>query len=356
MSARTVLFVCSSLAPGGATRQVSHLAAACHRAGKFSARACVLGAEAPWAADLRRAGLLVHVLNRRRPFDVRPYLELRGLVRRSGAVVHVWGPEALRAVALTRAATPGRLLVSACLPPAGAPAWPERWLLRRARRVVALGEAEAARYIQLGVSRDRLAVLPPAVPEEGPKAPADLPGLPPGARVALGVGPLRQHKGFAEAVWALDMLALGGEELHLVLAGEGPDCERVAAFAKAIRIERQVHFAGPVADLAPWRARAMMAVVPSLKEGGRGAALEALAAGLPVVASRLPGLAELIEDGRTGLLVPPDDKVALATALRRLLRDEGLRARLGAAAKAAARERFGLRGLLERAEELYEAA
>jgi glycosyltransferase involved in cell wall biosynthesis len=83
------------------------------------------------------------------------------------------------------------------------------------------------------------------------------------------------------------------------------------------------------------------------------AALEAMAAGRPVVASNLPGLAELVADGETGLLVPPDDKLALARASRVLLEDEPRRRRMGEAARERARTRFPLSETVRAVQEVY---
>jgi glycosyltransferase involved in cell wall biosynthesis len=88
-------------------------------------------------------------------------------------------------------------------------------------------------------------------------------------------------------------------------------------------------------------------LMPSLHEGLPYTLLEAMALGIPVIASRVGGLAEVIEDGRTGLLLPPEDAPALAAAIRQLQRDAGLRARLGAAALEIQRSRYSLNAMTE---------
>src|SRR5260370_273573 len=123
-------------------------------------------------------------------------------------------------------------------------------------------------------------------------------------------------KGLREAVWALDILRHVYDDLHLVIAGAGPDRPRVEAFARSVGAGARVHFTGPCADLGPLLARADLVWVPSLADRGRSAAAEAMGAGRPVVAARWPGLAEVVEDGVTGHLVPPDDKAALARQSR----------------------------------------
>ncbi|MBM3496086.1 MAG: glycosyltransferase family 4 protein, partial [Armatimonadetes bacterium] len=110
-----------------------------------------------------------------------------------------------------------------------------------------------------------------------------------------------------------------------------------------------------VADLDRRLSVADVVVVPSRTEGQGLVALEAMALGVPVVASRVGGLPEVVEDQLTGLLVPPDDWEALADALLRLAMDPSLRARLGEAARLRVRERFSIETLLDRMAELYRA-
>ncbi len=96
----------------------------------------------------------------------------------------------------------------------------------------------------------------------------------------------------------------------------------------------------PHEDLSEYYERAAVVCVPSRREGYGVVAREAMAHGRPVVATAVGGLADAVEDGVTGLLVPPDDAAALREAIERLLGDSGLRARLGAAARARAAEQW----------------
>jgi glycosyltransferase involved in cell wall biosynthesis len=359
---RKVLFVIPSLDYGGAARQLTLLAAGLPR-DRFDVRVAALGPPTPWAGALRAAGVAVDLLGWRRALDPRPFVALRRLVRSfAPAAVHAWGLPALRALALTGSRGPGRLLLSAAFPQGRPPGPLDRHLLRQVRGVLALGEAEAERYRRAGVPAERVAVAAPGVEvvparEDGPAAAALPPGLgrlPPGARVVLGLGPLQPHKGFREAVWTLDILHYLYPDLHLVLAGAGPDRPRVEAFARATGTRARVHFAGPCADLIPLLRRAELVWVPALREGGVGAALEAMAAGRPVVASRWPRLAEVVADGVTGYLIKPGDKAALGRQTRALLDDAGRRQRFGAAAHRRAADHFNAARLAAGCAPLYE--
>jgi glycosyltransferase involved in cell wall biosynthesis len=355
---RNLLFLTPSLDYGGAARQLTLLAAGLPR-DRFQVRVCVLGRPAPWDDRLRRAGVQVDVLGRTRPLDLVPYLALRRLVRDfRPAVLHAWGPAALHAVYLSGGPAGARLIGSALLPSARSPHALDRFLLRRLSGVLAFGNAEAARYHRAGVSPMRTIVATPAeeIPDlSNAAALPELPDLPADARVLLGVGPLEPHKGFRDAVWALDILNYLMEDLHLILAGTGSDRAKVAHFARAVGAQRRVHFAGPVADLVPLLQRAEVVWVPSRQGGGVGAALAAMAAGKPVVASSLPALAEVVADGETGYLVPPGDKPALARQTRLLLEDPELARRLGAAGRERVRQLFPVAQLAAAAAALYEA-
>jgi glycosyltransferase involved in cell wall biosynthesis len=349
-----ILFVVPSLEYGGAAGQLTLLALHLPR-DRFSPRVAVLGGDAPWVQTLRTAGVAVDLLGWRRPFDLRPFLALRSLVREwQPDIVHAWRPAGLRAVTLLPGAAGGRLVASAVLPPAGRPHAVDRLLSRRAS-VLALGSSEAQRYLQLGLDPSRVAVAPRAapVPPAADKA-GLLPSIPPEVRVLLCIGPVEADKGFREAVWVADILRHADYDIGLVVAGSGPDLPRVREFARAIGIGACVHFTGPVADLGPLLERADVVWVPSLADRGHGAALAAMSAGRPVIAARWPGLAEIVADGETGRLVEPDSKADLARATHALFEDAEAQRRLGEAGRQRAAEHFGPAGLAAACARLYE--
>jgi glycosyltransferase involved in cell wall biosynthesis len=348
MQPRTVLLVIPRLEYSGAARQLMLLAGGLPRE-LFRVHVAVLGTATPWVDELRAAGVAVETLGWRRPFDVWPFFALRRLVRTQRPdIVHVWGAAALRALALAGSRRPSRLLVSAALPPVRSPGGLDRRLLQRAGGVIAFGAAEAVRYRLLGVQESRLTVVAPAmnVPADTIE-PAQVPGVTAGERVLLGIGPIELHRGFREAVWAFDILRHLYSDLHLVLLGNGSDRPRVELFARHARVTKHVHFLGPRVDLAPLLRLAEVVWVPSRQGGGTGAALEAMASGRAVVASRCPDLAEVVVDGETGFLVEPNNKAALARQTRFLLDDPSLRQRLGAAGRQRVIDHFSVGQFVE---------
>jgi len=140
---------------------------------------------------------------------------------------------------------------------------------------------------------------------------------------------------------------------RLILAGEGPYRPALEALIGDLDLGTAVELPGHVADLRTvWR-RLDLFVLPSLHEAFGLALAEAMAEGVPVVASNLPGPASLCADGREGLLVPPGDAAPIAEACRRLLRDAELRARLSRAAYQRVRADFSLAGMCEAHLQLY---
>jgi glycosyltransferase involved in cell wall biosynthesis len=228
----------------------------------------------------------------------------------------------------------------------------DRWLVLRADRVTAADEAEAALYRALGLSPERVARTPPGVaPTAGLGRPPQ-PGLPDSARAVVCVGRLEPHKGFRDAVWAFDILRHLYDDLHLVVVGEGPEREALERFARTIAATDRVHVVGPQADVYGWLGRADVVWVPA-RSGGAAVALEAMAAGRPVVAATPLGLAGVVADMVTGCLVAPGDKAALARQTRLLLEDAALRRRLGEAGRRRAHALFAARDAVRRHAELY---
>lgn len=145
-----------------------------------------------------------------------------------------------------------------------------------------------------------------------------------GSRVVLGIGRLVRVKGFDLALRALAE-ALGREpalDLRLVLVGEGPEREALAGLAAELGIARQVCFVGASSEVPLYLAASDLLVAPSRNEGQGRALVEAMAMGLPVVATRVGGIPSVLRDGECGLLVPPESAGELARAILELSRDE----------------------------------
>jgi len=148
----------------------------------------------------------------------------------------------------------------------------------------------------------------------------------------VAVGRLKRLKGHDVLLRALAIVAANGGSFELVLAGNGPERAHLERLTSELSLTDRVTFLGEVADVSTLFASAHIAVHPSRSEGLSNALLEAMAEGLPVVATTVGGTPEIIQDGVNGLLVPPDEPRCLAEAITRLLNDCELRLRLGQAA------------------------
>jgi glycosyltransferase involved in cell wall biosynthesis len=137
------------------------------------------------------------------------------------------------------------------------------------------------------------------------------------------------------------LAALNGRTYSALLVGEGPHRQVVEAELAALRPAAQIVLAGNRDDVGELLARSHLFVLSTRSEGLPVTVLEAMAAGLPVVASRVGGIPELVVDGETGFLVPPGDPDGLAEAIDRLLGDAGLRERFGAAGRGRVEAHFG---------------
>jgi glycosyltransferase involved in cell wall biosynthesis len=190
-----------------------------------------------------------------------------------------------------------------------------RAVLRRAALVSVVSE-DLQRVVvdALGLPAERVQVLRMPVSRVDDPAAAPL-----GSPVRLvAAGRLSPEKGFDVLLQALGLVVAEGMDVHLDLIGSGPERDRLARQAEALGGRVHMHPAQPREDL--WRQMdvAQALVVPSRREGLGLVALEAVARGRPVIASRAGGLPEVVQDGLDGLLVPPDDPEALAAALHKL--------------------------------------
>ena len=167
------------------------------------------------------------------------------------------------------------------------------------------------------------------------------------------VGRLVQVKDQAGLIEALALVARAGFRAKLVIAGEGPLRADLERRASELGIAGEVRMLGHRPDVHTVLAALDVFVLSSVSEGLSNTILEAMATGLPVVATSVGGADELVEDGVTGLLVPPKDPQALAASLLQLARNDSLRAEMGGHGRRRAEAEFALPVMVGRYEQLY---
>ncbi len=203
----------------------------------------------------------------------------------------------------------------------------------RLARVVTVSEAAARALVGVGVPRQHISLIPPGVAPRAAVSPA------PEKPVVGAVSRLSREKNVALLLEAFTLIVKKLPEARLEIFGDGPERTSLEALAAKLGIARATTFHGYV-ERAMETARFSVCVVPSAREAFGMAALEAMSRGIPVVATRVGGLPEVIEDGETGRLVPQNDARVITDAALELLGDKERAARMGEAGRLRAARLF----------------
>lgn len=359
-----LLVAVDSLEVGGAERHVVDLVLALHREGHAVTVACSVSgslAEALEAARIPVRPLLGKIVKRR--VSLRYALELRKILGRESFDLlhaHVYSSAAASALATAGTGVPlvvtehtealwqgmsGRLFSS--------------WMYRRVSRVIAVSSAIRRRLIERDhVPPARINVVPNSVPPAR-DADGDTLSLP----AEFGDGPLigmiarlQPEKGVTSFLKAAAHVAKELPAARFVVVGDGPLWKEMLGLAEVLGVRERVLFLGFRPDAQALIELMDVVAVPSVSEGTPLVVLEAMAAGTPVVASRVGGIPDQICHGREGILVPPGDPRALADALLVLLRSPELARSVGEAGRLRAGTEFSHERMVRRVEGIYRTA
>jgi glycosyltransferase involved in cell wall biosynthesis len=299
------------------------------------------------------------------PHTLRDMRALRRLVAESRADVvnlHYGGGHiSLKDVLAVRLAGRRRCVVSVLHPTPWSQAGErKRWMTRIAAlladAVTTISQATRRTLLEAGVPAERVIVIPcgsrpPAHTPDRAAARAHL-GVPEDAFVIGSLARLVPSKGFGDLIDAVTALAAPPGDVHLIIAGDGPEREALERHGRS-RLPGRVHFLGRVAETTDVYAAADVFALGSHLEGFGLVFLEAAFYGLPCVGTAVGGVTDIVVDGETGLLVPPASPSALATALRTLRDDPALRRRLGARARERANAEFTEQLMADRYEAVF---
>jgi glycosyltransferase involved in cell wall biosynthesis len=315
--------------------------------------------------ELLATGIPVHSVPVRNAIDFSGMKRLRQTVRESQpAVIHAWGASAARAARLlvTRKRDEGntpRLVVScATMTGGGLTGWLCARQIRRADRVIPTTRADGERYRRLGVPAEQLTLIAPAAPAAIPTPNREAfcreLDIPPRSRLIVTGGRSEAGVGAKDAIVAFDMLRYDAKDLYLVVFGAGSETAALEQFGRKLAFDDfRVRFA-PCTPNRASAARLADAVFVTNPRNGIEEALEAMAAGKPVVGWQTPDLAEIVADKSTGVLVPVGDTAALAACTRSVLENPDYARRLGEAGRMRAAERFGVTRMIEQYARLYQ--
>jgi glycosyltransferase involved in cell wall biosynthesis len=359
-----VVYLSHAFMIGGAEEMVLNLVR--QLPARFEPYVCCIHSAGPIGEEIRRTGVPFRVLGLnpglRRPWDV---LGIRKYLRQtSPQIVHTF---------LLTASLYGR--PAAML--AGVPivigtevniyerkrvhhALAEQWLMRGTDRILVSAESVREFYVrQVHADPGKVEVIYNAVDWaalDAMSSRAELRasvGVPADAPLACIIARLTEQKAHGvlfEALAQQESLAA----LHLLVVGDGELGDQLRSRAETLGLNKRVHFLGARRDLGTLLQASDLFVLPSLWEGLPLSMVLAMGAGLPVVATRVAGIPEVVRDGETGLLVPPGDSRSLGQALSKLVEQPALGRRLGAAARAFVGPRFGSTGYVAAISDLYD--
>ena len=238
----------------------------------------------------------------------------------------------------------------------------ERWLAGRTTALIAVSPQVRDDLVALGVApRERFVVIRLGIAldervagtRDGRLESRRYLGIPPD-RFAVGwIGRMTAVKRTDDVLVAFKRLRDGGVDACLCMVGDGPDRAQLERRAHELGIVRETLFLGYQEDVAPFYAAFDALALPSSNEGTPVSAIEALAAGRPVVATRVGGVPDVVEEGEDGFLVDPGATDELADRLAQLARDPALRERMGKAGRARVLPRYAVERLVDDVDRLY---
>jgi glycosyltransferase involved in cell wall biosynthesis len=355
-----VLFLITELNVGGAERALARLLAGMDRERFEPVVACLYGSQSLVAESIRALEVPVIDLGMSHKWRLDALWRLYRLLRAERpAILHTWLFHANLAGRIVGRLARVPVVISGERTMGMESRW--RYLLNRLTlslvdRVVCVSERVAAFCVRrVGVAPEKAVVIPNGVDFPDPAVLMDkatarsVVGLPVDG-VLVGtvarLDPVKRLDVLLEALRAL-------EGVRAFVVGYGPEEQRLKEMAEMMGLGERVRFAGYQQDVWPWLAACDVFALSSDWEGMPNAVLEAMGAGLPVVATAAGGTPDVVVDGVTGLLVPPGDSTALAAALDRLIHAPDLRRAMGAEGRRRVRECFSVQHMVERTQALY---
>lgn len=359
---KRILHVIPTLDRGGAEKQLALLAAGLPR-DEFEVQVCALTRGGPLEANLRTADVPLTVIGKRAKIDPVAWWRLRQFIRREQPdLVQTW-LFAANSYGRTAAWSAGAKRVIAserCVDAWKKPhhLWIDRKLARRTDRVVVNSPAIRDFYTAAGLPDEKFEVIPNGVSAlpASTRSRGDLLAEIDAPTDALLVGCMARlwpQKGIKTLMLAVEVLRSINYPVHLVVLGDGPLKEPLLRFRRQIEMDDRIHFLGQRDDVSDWLPHFMCVALSSHYEGQPNVLLEAHMSSVPVVASDVPGVRDLVTHDVTGLLAPPGDHIAFCRRIKQLVDDPALRTRLSSAGRSFAAREHSIPAMLDRYIALY---
>jgi glycosyltransferase involved in cell wall biosynthesis len=359
-----ILFIIPTLDRSGAEKQLALLAPALQQEG-FDVHVCALTRGGPYEEPLQAAGIPVRVIGKRWKLDPPAYWRLKAhvaalrpdIVQTCLFAANAYGRAAALAAGVKHIVGGER-----CIDPWKQ--WHElaidRYLAKRTEAIVVNSSGVRDFYVARGVPAEKFRLIPNGV---GPAPPSDTTrtellaelGLPAETRLIGAVNRLWPQKRVKDLIWAADLLKVIRDDVHLLIIGDGPHRDRLERYRKQVQISDRVHFLGTRNDVPRFMPHFDCLWLASAYEGMPNAVMEAMACGVPVVATDIPGNRDLVIHGETGYLVPKGDRAGIARHTNRLLDDAALAQRLGANGRERIANEFSVERMVAAYATLYRA-
>jgi glycosyltransferase involved in cell wall biosynthesis len=359
-----LLLIVPTLDRCGAEKQLTLLATGLPR-DRFDVHVCALTRSGPLLEPLEKAGIPVTVIGKSWKVDPPAYRRLaRHIADLKPDIVHTWifAANAYGRQAAFRAGVKHVIASERCVDPWKR--WHElaidRYLARKTERIVVNSTGVRDFYVGHGISEDLFVTIPNGVSASAAVEPTPREeilrelGLPANARLIGAVNRLWPQKRIKDLIWGADLLKCVRDDTHLLIIGDGPQRWRMERYNYQMTTDDLVHFLGERDDVPRLLPHFDCLWLASSYEGQSNAIMEAMSAGVPVVATDIPGNRDLVVNDQTGFLVAVGDRAAIARQTKLLLEDRELAERMGAAGRQRMLEEFSVEKMVERHGAFYE--
>ena len=361
---RRILQIIPTLCQGGAEKQMAMLATGLNP-DEYDVHVCALTSAGHYVDPLREHGIPVHVIGKSWKVDPGAYWRLKRYIQRlQPDIVHTWifAANCYGRYAASSCGVKGIVAGERCI---------DRWklpyqfaidrhLAHRSGALVVPCEGVRRFYVRHGLPEEKFHVIPNGVSPTS-VAPASTREeilselkLPSDARLIGAVGRLWPQKRWKDAIWAAELLSVLREDAHLLIIGDGPLRWRLEKFAAQVHLDGKIHFLGHREDVLQLMPHFDCLWLSSGYEGLPNSIMEAMAAGIPAVATDISGNRDLIVNDETGFLVTLGDRAAFARQTLKLLEDESLRLEMGKSAKRRVAVYFSASEMIRHYDELFQ--